>query len=590
MNPSEEAENRVLQEEEILALSSIYDADFTSDSPDSFTIRFRVPADPSDATTAAKELEIVLACHLPTTYPSREPPYYELVTDWRNGAGIPFGVSDVLRRGVDDAFTAAFVEGEVCVFEWVEALKMILETRYGIDDGTNAEARRPSSEAVAATKPTAAVAEDDHDGEDLAADAHGNAFPMTLPPNCPPIAHSSEPLVERKSVFVAHAAPIASAADAALVVAALLTNKRIRRATHNIVAWRVLDHGIVRQDCADDGETAAGGRLLHMLDLAKADGVVVVVSRWYGGIQLGPARFKCINNCARKLLESEGYITAGEGKKGRNIAARGVSRSATDDGTLSTDSDHDVDGVSYTTSEETDSDGNEVATGATTGTTRHITFLRPPPAVPVSIMLHELLDPAYGVYLWPSALVLAAWISYNAQLFPTTRILELGCGTALPGLVAAQCGAAQVVLTDTATAPQVLANAFRSVQTNGLASRCVVTPLAWGDFDAPALAVLDAGYDFVFGADVFYEPAMFESALASVARCLRKSAPGAVFVTTYQERSCRRSVAHLMDRYGLVARLVNKNEFGGWGEGWNMDGGLPSGISSVVLLVIRRKD
>ncbi|KAI8588696.1 ribosomal protein S5 domain 2-type protein [Geranomyces variabilis] len=260
MNPSEEAENRALQEEEILALSSIYDADFTSDSPDSFTIRFRVPADPSDATAAAKELEISLACHLPTTYPSREPPYYELVTDWRNDAGIPFGVSDVLRRGVDDAFTAAFVEGEVCVFEWVEALKMILET--------------------------------------------------------------SEPLVERKSIFVAHAAPITSAADAALVVSALLTNKRIRRATHNIVAWRVLDGGIVRQDCDDDGETAAGGRLLHMLDLAKADGVVVVVSRWYGGIHLGPARFKCINNCARKLLESEGYIAAGEGKKGRNAKKR----------------------------------------------------------------------------------------------------------------------------------------------------------------------------------------------------------------------------------------------------------------------------
>ncbi|KAJ3170601.1 hypothetical protein HDU88_008503 [Geranomyces variabilis] len=571
MSPSEEAENRALQEEEILALSSIYDADFTSDSPDSFTIRFRVPADPSDATTAAKELEISLACHLPTTYPSREPPYYELVTDWRNDAGIPFGVSDVLRRGVDDAFTAAFVEGEVCVFEWVEALKMILETRYGIDDGANSAAtRRPSSEAVsAAVKPAAAIA-GDHDGDDLEADAHNGAFPMILPSNCPPITHSSEPLVERKSIFVAHAALITSAADAARVVSALLTNKRIRRATHNIVAWRVLDDGIVRQDCDDDGETAAGGRLLHMLDLAKADGVVVVVSRWYGGIQLGPARFKCINNCARKLLESEGYIAAA------------------DDGTFSTDSDND-DCEIDTTDAETDSYGAEAATGTTTGTTRRILFRRPAPAAAPSVTLHELLDPAYGAYLWPSALVLAAWISHNAHLFPATRILELGCGTALPGLVAAQCGASQVVLTDTATAPEVLANALRSVHTNGLSATCVVTPLDWGEFDGPAVAVLDAGYDLVLGADVFYEPAMFESALATVARCLRKSAPSAVFVTAYQERSCRRSIAHLMDRYGLVARLVSKHEFGGWGEGWEMDGELPSGIGSVALLVIRRK-
>jgi hypothetical protein len=36
--------------------------------------------------------------------------------------------------------------------------------------------------------------------------------------------------------------------------------------------------------------------------------VVVVVSRWYGGIQLGPARFAHINNAARELLGAHGYI------------------------------------------------------------------------------------------------------------------------------------------------------------------------------------------------------------------------------------------------------------------------------------------
>jgi hypothetical protein len=34
---------------------------------------------------------------------------------------------------------------------------------------------------------------------------------------------------------------------------------------------------------------------------------IVVVSRWYGGIKLGPDRFKHINNVARELLESEGF-------------------------------------------------------------------------------------------------------------------------------------------------------------------------------------------------------------------------------------------------------------------------------------------
>ncbi|KAJ3153664.1 Methyltransferase-like protein 23 [Geranomyces michiganensis] len=255
--------------------------------------------------------------------------------------------------------------------------------------------------------------------------------------------------------------------------------------------------------------------------------------------------------------------------------------------------DNDGDDESYIDEEDSDHDHETIGT---VSTTRRIAFPRPHvmtglhAAVPlIHITLHELLDQAYGAYLWPSALVLAAWVAHNARLLTSARVLELGCGTALPGLVAAQCGAARVVLTDTATVPEVLANASRSVQANGLSAACIVTPLEWGDFDAAAAAVLDAGYDFILGADVFYEPSMFESTLVTVARCLRKSTTNAVFVTAYQERSCRRSIAHLLARYGLVAQLVNKQDFGGWGEGWRMDGELPSGISSVVLLIIRQK-
>ena len=40
-----------------------------------------------------------------------------------------------------------------------------------------------------------------------------------------------------------------------------------------------------------------------MLDIRDEDGVLVVVSRWYGGTQLGPRRFALINNVARDVLE-----------------------------------------------------------------------------------------------------------------------------------------------------------------------------------------------------------------------------------------------------------------------------------------------
>lgn len=46
---------------------------------------------------------------------------------------------------------------------------------------------------------------------------------------------------------------------------------------------------------------------LQILDVRD---VMVVVSRWYGGILLGPDRFKHINNCARNILMDEGYVAS----------------------------------------------------------------------------------------------------------------------------------------------------------------------------------------------------------------------------------------------------------------------------------------
>lgn len=136
---------------------------------------------------------------------------------------------------------------------------------------------------------------------------------------------SGEPVVERKSTFQAHVARVHSAEEAGAVVEALLRNNKVRAATHNISAYRVRlagQPGAFVQDCDDDGETAAGGRLLHLLQAAGCEDVVVVVSRWFGGVLLGPSRFALINNTARLLLEREGYVqrsqkqqTAGLGKQ-----------------------------------------------------------------------------------------------------------------------------------------------------------------------------------------------------------------------------------------------------------------------------------
>lgn len=69
-------------------------------------------------------------------------------------------------------------------------------------------------------------------------------------------------------------------------------------------------------DCDDDGESGAGGRLLHLLHMTEAISVVVVVTRWFGGTLLGPSRFGIISNCARRVLEDEGFIKPGGKARG----------------------------------------------------------------------------------------------------------------------------------------------------------------------------------------------------------------------------------------------------------------------------------
>lgn len=117
----------------------------------------------------------------------------------------------------------------------------------------------------------------------------------------------SEIVTEKKSVFVARAVRAQTVQDARGYIQHLVTtDKKAAKATHNITAWRIRDDafkpGQTFQDCDDDGETAAGSRLLHLLQIMDLWNIVVVVTRWYGGIQLGPDRFRIINRVARDAI------------------------------------------------------------------------------------------------------------------------------------------------------------------------------------------------------------------------------------------------------------------------------------------------
>uniref|UniRef100_A0A1I7TCG7 UPF0029 domain-containing protein n=1 Tax=Caenorhabditis tropicalis TaxID=1561998 RepID=A0A1I7TCG7_9PELO len=120
-----------------------------------------------------------------------------------------------------------------------------------------------------------------------------------------------EVLTDRKSAFQAHLAAVKSKEDVDRVMRILKSNTKICRATHNIVAYRyqteVNGRPIHHHDCVDDGEFGASSKMLELMDRMKADNVMVVVSRWYGGIHLGPDRFRHINNLTRQILSDNNY-------------------------------------------------------------------------------------------------------------------------------------------------------------------------------------------------------------------------------------------------------------------------------------------
>lgn len=96
-------------------------------------------------------------------------------------------------------------------------------------------------------------------------------------------------------------------------LASLLRDKRIARATHNMIAYRFVDaRGVLVSDNDDDGESGSGSKLASLLELTGAKDVLVVVSRWFGGVLLGPARFKYIASVARSLLEETGHVASGK--------------------------------------------------------------------------------------------------------------------------------------------------------------------------------------------------------------------------------------------------------------------------------------
>jgi putative IMPACT (imprinted ancient) family translation regulator len=257
------------------------------------------------------------------------------------GAGT--AAAQVLR----DVVARVWSPGQVCLFDVIEEAGGVLllqqqqqrqqlqQHQHQVDHDGETEAARRTTDAedersAGSLPPPMTTFTKDFDDDNTVSAAADDASAASSPPHW----STSEPVTEKKSVFVARCVAVSSRDEAASSVSHLLaTDKKVASATHNIRAWRIRnlesssgggggDGGgggvggvvTVQQDCDDDGETAAGGRLLHLMQLMDVWNVVVVVTRWYGGTKLGPDRFRIINAVAREALVRGGFVQGLEEK------------------------------------------------------------------------------------------------------------------------------------------------------------------------------------------------------------------------------------------------------------------------------------
>jgi putative IMPACT (imprinted ancient) family translation regulator len=106
---------------------------------------------------------------------------------------------------------------------------------------------------------------------------------------------------DRGSRYAVSGGPVVDRAAIEAFLAALKKTKKFAKATHNSWAADLSGHGPLRHD---DGEAGAAAAILRMLEREGLTDHIIVVTRWFGGTQLGGDRFRHITHCTRTYLDA----------------------------------------------------------------------------------------------------------------------------------------------------------------------------------------------------------------------------------------------------------------------------------------------
>ena len=121
-------------------------------------------------------------------------------------------------------------------------------------------------------------------------------------------------IVEKKSRFIANIFYVQDVTQAEDIIKNI--KKKFYDARHNCYAYRVYDENEIYEKSSDDGEPSgtAGAPILNIIEKNGLSNILIVVTRYFGGILLGTGGLvRAYSQAALKALESVEYVTEEKG-------------------------------------------------------------------------------------------------------------------------------------------------------------------------------------------------------------------------------------------------------------------------------------
>lgn len=120
----------------------------------------------------------------------------------------------------------------------------------------------------------------------------------------------TEEIVEKKSKFIANLLYVRTVEDAENKIKTI--KKKYFDARHNCIAYRIVENENIIEKSSDDGEPSgtAGAPMLNLLQKNNLANVLVIVTRYFGGILLGTGGLvRAYSESLQKAIENSKKVT-----------------------------------------------------------------------------------------------------------------------------------------------------------------------------------------------------------------------------------------------------------------------------------------